>query len=436
MGGVGWYASPLFRYSLLASFFLGGALLQRGLLAFDLRPSYFVYTLAISLFILLNYPISLHRWFSALFALFFAVSLLKVLAGRLTLPLFMKQFFGIGLSVLLFYNYLRRILPRISLVFGTYFNLCYMCAFLSIVQQASYLVGFKYGYDLSWAFPNWSLSGAIGPFLRCSSVFPEPSHMSIVLTPATYLALRRILRPRTTTTDGWKSSVVLLAMLFSFSSTGYFGILVSIVLIYSYQPRPKHIVLGLLLMPFATAAMFLGVDRILEQVVTFQSLIIGEKDLTALSNTASGLSVYALASNAYVAFRSFLSSPLFGNGLGSHLVSYETYLSGAVRIADAGHFLNAHDANSLLLRLLSETGLVGVCSVLFFIIRNNSFKTRIFGYREVYWVNHAIIPYFAVVLLRGGHYFAYGNVFFFCVYYFSHQLSVTLGKNQIARMHH
>lgn len=81
-------------------------------------------------------------------------------------------------------------------------------------------------------------------------------------------------------------------------------------------------------------------------------------------------------------------------------------------------FLNVEDANSLFLRLRSETGLLGLLLIFIFIFKFHIIrKNDKSGYLWI--INNGILSMFAIRLLRFGHYFATGFFFFFWLYYFS-----------------
>jgi hypothetical protein len=134
----------------------------------------------------------------------------------------------------------------------------------------------------------------------------------------------------------------------------------------------------------------------------------------------ANLSTFALVSNALITARVLSIHPLAGNGLGSHRLSHDAYIAEVPGVAMFeemslhGHStmdqLNASDANSLLLRLLSETGAIGVLLTALFIAR---FKSSVGEWGAI---NSAVLVYFFVKLLRVGHYFSPETFFFVLAY--------------------
>ncbi|MFM7105010.1 MAG: hypothetical protein ACKOW8_05765, partial [Flavobacteriales bacterium] len=112
----------------------------------------------------------------------------------------------------------------------------------------------------------------------------------------------------------------------------------------------------------------------------------------------------------------FGKNPLFGTGLGSHPTAFDRYsltnLEGAVQID-----FNNMDANSMFLRLLSETGLYGVSIMLFILLRNFIFRGN--SVNEENWlISNSLALIILIYLIRQGHYFINGFPLFVWMYYY------------------
>ena len=115
----------------------------------------------------------------------------------------------------------------------------------------------------------------------------------------------------------------------------------------------------------------------------------------------------------------FSTNYFFGTGFGSHPVAFEKY-SVTKDITVGGFDLNSQDANSMLLRLISETGLFG--TLLMLTITFGSFVRRREDpdIPEYFWiVSGGIITMILTNLLRQGHYFLNGFPFFIWLYYYN-----------------
>jgi hypothetical protein len=113
--------------------------------------------------------------------------------------------------------------------------------------------------------------------------------------------------------------------------------------------------------------------------------------------------------------------PLFGTGLGSHPTAFDKYsltnLAGAVDID-----FNKMDANSMFLRLMSETGLYGL-SVMMLLL----FKCWVFRHmtsdREIWVMSNSLVLIIILFLARQGHYFLNGFPFFLWLYYYTYKMN-------------
>ena len=134
------------------------------------------------------------------------------------------------------------------------------------------------------------------------------------------------------------------------------------------------------------------------------------------------LSSYSLISNLLVSTKSFSINPLFGNGIGSHELSRNRYIEEIEGIENFEEYLrlNSKDANSLLLRIISELGIIGIVGMIFFISKfyipysdeKSSFNT---------FVSRGLILYFFCKLLREGHYFSPEMYFFVGLYVYNYK---------------
>jgi O-antigen ligase len=142
------------------------------------------------------------------------------------------------------------------------------------------------------------------------------------------------------------------------------------------------------------------------------------------------LSTYALLSNFFITVKVFKESPFFGNGLGSHQISHSKYIDKLSGVEDFYNSyyerfidLNAADANSLFLRIISEVGILGLVLVIYFLVKfycnasNN------------YIISRSILIYILYKLFREGHYFSPEMYFFICIYYFN-SISTKLYSHQ------
>ena len=158
-----------------------------------------------------------------------------------------------------------------------------------------------------------------------------------------------------------------------------------------------------------------------------------KKDIELL-NTSS----FALYSNFIIAKASFLDYPLTGTGLGTHENNYRKHFKRYFDddfVVRYGVF-NTADANSLFVRLMSETGLLGLSLFFGFMFRNLLYLK---GYddpnlRDYTLINQGIFILFVIRLIRTGNYFGNGFFLFFFMYYVSRKIVEKKLKEKALRL--
>jgi O-antigen ligase len=128
-----------------------------------------------------------------------------------------------------------------------------------------------------------------------------------------------------------------------------------------------------------------------------------------------------LYNNYYIAKENFKRNPLFGTGLGSHPIAFDKYSltksSDVIQIT-----FNKADANSMFLRLLSETGLYGVIFIIYFLVRHYFWRGKSAD-DENWIISNALAIIIILYLLRQGHYFLNGFPFFLWLYYYTWKIN-------------
>jgi uncharacterized membrane protein len=128
-------------------------------------------------------------------------------------------------------------------------------------------------------------------------------------------------------------------------------------------------------------------------------------------------SSFILYNNYIVATKNFESNFLFGTGLGSHPTAFEKY-SLAKDIKVEGFSWNSADANSMFLRLMSETGLLGL-GIVFIILWKCYIKRDRYKPSFHWMVSNGILIMIILHLFRQGNYYLYGFPFFLMLYYYN-----------------
>jgi hypothetical protein len=246
--------------------------------------------------------------------------------------------------------------------------------------------------------------------MRVFSVFAEPGHFGIALTPAVYVAVNVLFFGGRAFYSRLQAITVIVALLLTFSSVGYTGLVLSLLV----GAGPRRAVRALILLTVVATAALLFVGNFRSRVFGIMELAAGGE---SLDENASSLIFYL---NGEVAKASFLAHPLWGSGLGSHFISYTNYLTQAGLSQSVARFLsfmkpedlNRDDAYAMLLRLPSELGLLGVLSAVYFFV-SNRVRVAVEPYRML---SGMCIAFFLTYCVREGHYFRFELWYFLALY--------------------
>ncbi len=409
--------SSFINYAVVFIIFSGGFDFYRALFFADMRFSYFVMFFAVLLWLPFLKGIYFNKIFLGWFGIIIVLSLYSVCIGKNTLMLLTKQGIGILSSSVVFYCLIRINKCDVVKLFRIYLNIAVFVGIIGFFQELNYLFGWRAGYDFSYVLPSWRLHLSRTGFLRINSILAEPDNFCYSMMPAFFVAISSYFKSNFIFLRKWQSAFIIFTVLFSFSSVGYIGVIFSLfLLIYNYG-KMRNIVLGAVGIIMLASFAYNNIGDVKMRVDDSFNVITGE---TSLETT--NLSTFALFSNALVAFESFKDSPFFGSGLGSHVISYKRYIGEVVDVSKVRMFLNSEDANSLFLRLLSETGLFGILCFLWFIFRFHLLKKND-KTNHLWIISNSILVMFVIRLIRAGHYFDGGFFFFFWIYYFTNKLN-------------
>jgi O-antigen ligase len=212
---------------------------------------------------------------------------------------------------------------------------------------------------------------------------------------------------------------LILSVLFALYINDYFNI------------RKNRLILApLLMIPMALLVNFLiqNVNLINARFTDTTQLFLSSGLQTSEAGN-SNASTFALYSNYIIARDSFLNDPIFGSGLGSHPLIYkETFLKYFPSLyLDRYGAQNQQDANSKFLRLMSETGIIGLFLFMFIVIKFFASKTKMITeeLKEVGVINYSIFIYIVLCLIRNGNYINVGFFLFLFLYYATYKIIET-----------
>ena len=405
------------------------ALVFRNILPFmELRGSYFLMALVLVLCIPLLRGVCFNRTFLFLFGAVIVFSLCNIYVAKDTFLLLTKQVIGVFGNALVFYLLMKVNRYDVKRLFKVYLNLAFLVGLIGLFQEMSFLSGFRAGYDFSYMLPSWRLYLSEAGFLKISSIMSEPASFCYVMMPAFFAALTSFSKSNFKFLNKSRSLVIILSVVLSFSLVGYIGMVFSFMLLLFNYTKIRYLVVGTVL---ASIIMFFAYDNVADLKTRVDDSINAFAGKTKLEET--NLSTFTLFSNALVAWESFKDNPVFGSGLGSHRISHDRYMEKVVDVSAvmANYkytFLNKGDASSLFLRLLSETGLLGLLFIFCFVFRFWTLKKN--DKSGFLWiVSNAILAVFLIRAIRGGHYFVGGTFFFMWLYYFAGKSVIAMPKN-------
>ncbi|MFO0320888.1 MAG: hypothetical protein ACK504_00490 [Bacteroidota bacterium] len=362
-----------------------------------------------------------------------------------TFSQFIKIYVNLLVGVLFFYYVFEYYDRDIKKIFGIYMNWSYASAIIGIFQLLSFWIGFKYGYDYRLiGFNKWGINlGGFG--IRINGIFCEPSYLASTLGPAFFVCLYNLIFNKTHFATKKMSIIIIICYFISASTLAYIGIFVCLFLLLINFGFVRYIAFVVPLSLILFFYIYSNVNDFKLRMDGLKALYIEDiintegADVTMRGNSNNRERVKYLLSrvhgssfiqynNYWIAKNNFLQNPFFGTGLGSHEIAFEKYdLSPKFGNLYDG---NKSDANSMLLRTISETGLFGVL-FLFFFIKNNFVKNE--GEEEsnnLHWlISNAVLVIIILQLARQGNYTFGGFMAFLWLYYYTRKDYELLKEN-------
>ena len=327
---------------------------------------------------------------------------------------FIKIFLGLFVSIYFFLLHLYLKNFNVELYFKIYCKLCLLVSFIGVAQVISFLINFKYGFDYSWIFNKWGFikGGIVG--IRVNSILAEPSQLGIVLSPALFVSVRNLIRRKTLYFKRWQSLLIVLIVILTTSTIAYFGLLL-VILINTKSFKLRYILVGLIISIFGFFLAYRNVNEFKLRVDAAKGLWLDENFDIVNTNNSS----FVLYNNLHIAKQNLLKKPLFGTGLGSHEFAFKKY-SLTKKLLNYNFEFNVKDGNSLLIRLCTETGLIGVILMISFCAKNLIVENEISEKLEIrYVISNAIFILIVLTLLRQGNYMLNGLPLMFLIYYYN-----------------
>ena len=419
-------------FGIFLNFFFNGIVLFRKQLPFEFYITY------VPIIILLFFFIAKYRFPREILYLIIPLlvtGIMNIIIGNDTMGNFMKIFVNLVINIL-FYRYVCEYYDYdVNKMFRMYLYGSYIVCILGLVQFASYIVRFTPGYDWHVFLPlnkwNFHVGGIFG--IRINSTFTEPSYFGSSIAPAFFIAAYELFFKKEVFLTRTKCVVIIAAYLLTFSSLAYIGIFITRLLLALNFGALRYFFFAV---PIAIIIFSVGYSNVRDfrvRIDGMKALFIDgivENELSGKMTEGARMlkvsrvltkihgSSFVLYNNTYVAKENFKQNPLFGSGLGSHEIAFQkynlNYMLGGI------YEFNAPDANSMLLRVISELGIMGVLFVMLFIFKFYVSKNLAVDEDETYWlISNAILVIILTQLLRQGNYTFNGFIFFGFMYYFN-----------------
>ena len=300
-------------------------------------------------------------------------------------------------------------------LFSWYIKFCYFLILIGMVQVISYLIDFELGYNYNWILNKWSLvkGGIVG--IRVNSILSEPTYLATVVSPAIYIAIKNLISKSNLYINKYQSILIVVISILTTSSIGFFGILLSLLLV-TNTIRLRYLFIGFLISFSVFILAYNNVPDFTARVDSAFGLWV-EDDFSA-NNTNN--SSFVLYNNLHIASEGLKNNPVFGTGLGSHEVAFKKYTLTKTLLSYDFEF-NIKDGNSLFIRLCTETGLFGVLFILILTFKGFIYRipeSSIFLENKI--ISQSIFVLLTLTLIRQGNYMLNGLPLMFIIYYYNY----------------
>lgn len=396
---------------------------------FNLKVYNLILSIFIVIFLLLIKKFYYNKKFLFYLSLIIFQSLINVFFYNTTILLVSFQILVISIHSLVFYQLIKYNNYNIKKLFSVYLNIAYFVALIGLLQWLACLsVVFgifhqgrliEHFYHFGYFLTNWYITFS-HLSIRINSIMPEPFSLCLVLIPALFTSISSLLRGSYELITKKRSILIICVYLLTFSTTGYIGIIIAIMILFLNYSKKRNIFIAIFIAFITSTIFFYALEDTRDRVGDIVKFAKGETDWQKTNQ-----STYTYLRNLLTTTDVIKNNVLFGNGLGSHRVSFDAFTKKHnIVMPDRFFVLNREDANSLLLRLLSETGLIGV--ILFLIFIAKYYIKRKNGPSIIYWViNNGILILFIIRLIRQGNYVSEGFFFFFWMYYFTNKFCLS-----------
>ncbi|MCB9197883.1 MAG: hypothetical protein H6600_05440 [Flavobacteriales bacterium] len=298
-------------------------------------------------------------------------------------------------------------------LFKTFIKWSYYTCVLGIGQVVFFYLKFKPGYDFRWILNKWGFNegGILG--VRINSLYSEPSTVAVVIAPAAYVAFYNLIHKKNFILNKIQSIIVLIVYVGSSSSTAFIGLFIIVILV-TDSIKLRYALIGMSLASLSAWVLYSNVEEFKNRVDTSIALWYNQDYGIENTNTSS----FVLYNNFNVSFSSFKEYPIFGTGLGSYQYAYERHTL-TKSVIEFDFEFNKSDGNSMFLRLMVETGALGLIFIGVLLFKGFIKKDNDARFLDHRMISHSILIMIMLYLLRQGNYFLNALPLFYLIYYYN-----------------
>ena len=382
---------------------------------FEFYPHYLIFILYLPVFFI-KYKIP--KNITIILILVLISGLINIYLGNSEWFALIKVWGGAFLSFNFYYFVYIYFNKDIIKIFNYYLKFCSFLLLVGLFQVFSFQIGFEPGFDLRILFGlnKWSLVTQGGVFgIKISSFLTEPAQLAIVTIPIVFISLNNLIFNENYFIKNKFLNIILLISYISITSaTGYIGILISLIII-AIRNKIYNIFLGLIPSLFILFVLYNNVSEF--KIRVDAALELNKSIENNIRKDIANTSTFTLYDNYIVTYKNFLKNPLIGSGIGSHEFAFNEF-SLTKKYFNLNIFANnSKDANSLFLRIVSETGLLGFIFLLF-IVSKGVITLNILNKVE-YIVSISLLLIILLSLIRQGNYFLNGLPLIFILFYYN-----------------
>lgn len=348
-------------------------------------------------FMIISILIFLHGFFNIIF-------------GNNNLQSFLVQYCSILVCYLCF-SYVVGEYDSIKII-SVYWKTAFIMSLFGVIEILLSLFKVSFNSKVLSLFINVSFTyPVIGPFPRIASLCNEPSFLGYFLAPSVFLIIYSLYKRDYSFIkfDGKvriiQACIIFIIYLMTFSTVSYIGIIISFVLIFINEKFTLKKIMIPIISVICVFSLYTMIPDFRMRIDDTYKMFFND-----VTNSESvNLSTYTFYANSRVAKESIISTSGFGTGLGSYKFQFDKYNIGSWGYSNLN--LNREDGNSMLFRIPTELGIIGIISVFLFLVY---YAKKSQGKNKIYAMSLATL--FLMTILRMGNYTHGGIWLYICLY--------------------